>query len=229
MTVKAIKYGVIGYSGRMGQIVAGLFDQSGCERVLTLNRLKMEYKAKPDVLVDFSSHTAVARTVELCRIHKAPLVIGTTALGEEHFALLKELGEETAVVQSFNFAMGITLLKMILQEYAPLLSAWDLEIEETHHNKKKDAPSGTAILLRNAIGRDCPTHSFRLGGVPGDHSVHFANDGEILSLTHRALSRNVFALGALRAALFAVNAEKGFYTFEDALKHDMQLAQSCTN
>ncbi|MDR1977668.1 MAG: 4-hydroxy-tetrahydrodipicolinate reductase [Synergistaceae bacterium] len=216
-----MKYGVVGYSGRMGQEVAKLFDRSGHELVLTSDLAGTECKAKPDVLVDFSSHAALAGTIELCGVHKAALVIGTTALGEEHFARLRDLGKETAVVQSFNFATGVNVLKMILREYAPLLSDWDLEIEETHHNKKKDAPSGTAILLRDAAGRNCPTHSLRLGGVPGDHTAHFANDGEVLSLTHRALSRNVFALGALRAALFAAHAQKGLYTFEDVLKHGM--------
>jgi 4-hydroxy-tetrahydrodipicolinate reductase len=207
----------------MGQAITDLFGRSGHELVLTSNLSGTECRARPEVLVDFSSHAALAGTAALCRAHGAALVVGTTALGEEHFALLRELGKEAAVVQSFNFATGVNVLKMILREYAPLLSDWDLEIEETHHDKKKDAPSGTAILLRDAIGRDCPMHSFRLGGVPGDHSAHFANDGEVLTFTHRALSRGVFALGALRAALFVVNAEKGFYTFEDVLKHGMKL------
>ena len=120
-------------------------------------------------------------------------------------------------MQSFNFATGVTLLKMMLREFAPLFADWDVEISETHHNKKKDAPSGTAILLREATGRDCPTHSLRLGGIPGDHTVCYANEGEVLTLTHRALSRSVFALGALKAAEFAVSAAPGFYSFEEVL------------
>jgi 4-hydroxy-tetrahydrodipicolinate reductase len=224
MAAKIIKYGIVGYSGRMGQEIAGLFAREGHELTLTSRLAKVECRGTPNVLVDFSSHTALPGTVELCRTHGAALVVGTTALQEEHFALLKDLAEEVAVVQSFNFATGVNVLKMILRDYAPLLSDWDLEIEETHHNKKKDAPSGTAILLRDAAGRDFPPpiHSLRLGGVPGDHSVHFANDGEVLTFTHRALARNVFALGALRAALFAVDAEKGLYTFEDVLKSHMK-------
>ena len=219
VAIKTIKYGIVGYSGRMGQEIAALFARSQHELVLTSDLSGTQYKAKPDVLADFSSHAALAGTVELCKAHGAALVIGTTALEEEHFALLRELGKKTAVVQSFNFAAGVSVLKMILQDYAPLLSDWDLEIEEVNHNKKKDAPSGTAILLRDATGRPCPTHSLRLGGVPGDHSVRFANEGEVLSFTHRALSRNVFALGALRAALFASDAKEGLYTFEDVLRH----------
>ncbi|MDR1648830.1 MAG: 4-hydroxy-tetrahydrodipicolinate reductase [Synergistaceae bacterium] len=214
-----MKYGIVGYSGRMGQEIAKLFGDAGHDLVLTSDIAGTEYREKPEVVMDFSSHAALAGTVELCGVHGAALVVGTTALSGEHLASLRRLGEKHAVVQSFNFATGVNVLKMILRDYAPLLSDWDMEIEETHHNKKKDAPSGTAILLMEATGRDAPaTHSLRLGGVPGDHSVHFANDGEVLSFTHRALARNVFALGALRAALFALSARPGFYSFEDVLR-----------
>ncbi|MDR2527581.1 MAG: 4-hydroxy-tetrahydrodipicolinate reductase [Synergistaceae bacterium] len=213
-----MKYGIIGRSGRMGQEIENVFTQAGHELTLAADLAGTECWSSPDVLVDFSSHAALAGTLSLCGEYGAALVVGTTALSAEHIAALRTLSKERAVVQSFNFATGVNVLKMILRDYAPLLADWDMEIEETHHNKKKDAPSGTAILLREASGRDCPTRSLRLGGVPGDHTAHFANDGEVLSLTHRALSRSVFALGALRAALFAAGAEKGFYTFEDVLR-----------
>jgi 4-hydroxy-tetrahydrodipicolinate reductase len=213
-----MKYGIVGAAGRMGQEIGKLFGAAGHELVLTSDVAGTECREKPEVILDFSSSAALAGTVKLCETHGASLVVGTTALSEEHLSGLKKLGEKTAVVQSFNFATGVNVLKMILRDYAPLLSDWDLEIEETHHSKKKDAPSGTAILLRDATGRDAPAHSLRLGGVAGDHSVHFANDGEVLSFTHRALSRGVFALGALRAALFALSAPAGFYSFEDVLR-----------
>jgi 4-hydroxy-tetrahydrodipicolinate reductase len=212
-----MKYGIVGSNGRMGREIEKIFGAAGHELVLSSDIAGTECREKPEVILDFSSHTALAGTIDLCETHGAALVVGTTALSGEHLASLRTLGERIAVVQSFNFATGVNVLKMILREYAPMLSDWDMEIEETHHNKKKDAPSGTAILLREAAGRDAPTHSLRLGGVPGDHSVHFANDGEVLSFTHRALARNVFALGALRAALFASKAQPGFYSFEDVL------------
>jgi 4-hydroxy-tetrahydrodipicolinate reductase len=164
----------------------------------------------------------VSRTLAICARHKAALVIGTTALGEDDFAALREYGKSAPVVQSYNFATGVNVLKMILRDYAALFDGWDLEIVESHHNKKKDAPSGTAVLLRDAAGRDCPTHSLRLGGVPGDHAVVYANDGEVVTFSHRAIARNVFAIGTLRAALFAASAPPGFYTFEDVLKQSQR-------
>ncbi|GHS93241.1 4-hydroxy-tetrahydrodipicolinate reductase [Synergistales bacterium] len=213
-----LKYGVVGFSGRMGKEIISVFEAVGHELVMKSDALGTERLGRPDVILDFSSRAALANTIALCFEYGAPLISGTTALREEDLAALKKLGEKTAVVQSFNFATGVTLLRMIMRDYAPLLESWDLEIEETHHNKKKDAPSGTAILLRDATGRkDAPTHSLRLGCVPGDHSLRFGNDGEILTFAHRALSRGVFAIGALSAAVFAAEAKPGFYTFEDVL------------
>ena len=102
--------------------------------------------------------------------------------------------------------------------FAPLLADWDAEIAEAHHIHKKDAPSGTALMLGKALGRDVPMHSFRLGGLPGDHEALFGNEGETLSVRHHAISRSVFAIGAVRAARFALAKEKGLFTFEDVVR-----------
>lgn len=210
-----MRYGLIGASGRMGQEIQKVFaDHTLC---LSVDVDGEWCNDTPQVIVDFSSRTAFPRTIELCREHGAALVIGTTAITKEDVDHLRSLGQDVPVIQSFNFSVGVNVLKMILREFSSYLSDWDLEIVEVHHNRKKDAPSGTALLLKEATGRNCPTHSLRMGGVPGDHSVFFSNEGEVLELTHRALSRTVFALGALRAAQFAVTAEPGFYAFEEVI------------
>ncbi len=210
-----MRYGLVGAAGRMGGEIRKAF--AAHELVFSLDVDGETHTGTPQALVDFSLPAAFPATVAAARRFSSSLVIGTTGLSAEQLGELRALGERVAVVQSFNFATGVTLLKMMLREFSPLFADWDAEISETHHNKKKDAPSGTAILLREATGRDCPTHSLRMGGVPGDHTVFFANEGEVLSLTHRALSRSVFALGALKAAEFAVSAAPGFYTFEEVL------------
>ena len=210
-----MRYGLVGAAGRMGGEIRKAF--AAHELAFTLDVDGETLDGAPQVLVDFSLPAAFSATVAAARRFACPLVIGTTGLSAEQLGELKTLGEQVAVVQSFNFATGVTLLKMMLREFSPLFADWDVEISETHHNKKKDAPSGTAILLREATGRDCPTHSLRLGGIPGDHTVSYANEGEVLTLTHRALSRSVFALGALKAAEFAVSAAPGFYSFEEVL------------
>lgn len=211
-----MNYGLIGATGKMGREIVNVFKDHSL--VLTVDSKGEELHGTPSVVVDFSSRGALDRTLAVCTRHKAGLVLGTTALEDSDFTRLREYGKVAPVVQSYNFATGVNILKMVLREYAALFEDWDLELLEAHHNKKKDAPSGTAILLREATGRDCPTHSLRLGGVPGDHVVLFGNDGEVVTFGHRAIARNVFAIGALRAALFTLTAAPGFYTFEDVLK-----------
>jgi 4-hydroxy-tetrahydrodipicolinate reductase len=211
-----MRYGVVGSNGRMGQELLKVFAAHECVYAADVDGVRET--GAPQVVLDFSSPKALPVTIGACERFRAACVVGTTALGDGDLAALRDLATRVPVVQSFNFSQGVTILKMMLRSFAPLLAAWDVEITETHHNKKKDAPSGTAILLGKAVGRDCPTHSLRLGGVPGDHSVVFANDGEVLELSHRAISRSVFALGALRAAEFALRAKPGYYTFEEVIE-----------
>lgn len=210
-----MKYGLVGASGRMGGEIQKAF--AAHDLCYTLDVSGETVREAPEVLVDFSLPAAFDRTLEAVRRFCCPLVIGTTGLDAGQIGRLKDLGASLAVVQSYNYAVGVTLLKMMVRDFALLFADWDVEIEETHHNRKKDAPSGTAVLLREALGRDCPTHSLRIGAVPGDHSVVFGNDGEVLTLSHRALSRSVFALGALKAVEFAASAAPGFYSFEEVL------------
>jgi 4-hydroxy-tetrahydrodipicolinate reductase len=211
-----MRYGVVGSSGRMGQELLKVFAAHECVYAADVDGVRET--GAPQVVLDFSTPKALPVTIGACERFRAACVVGTTALGDGDLAALRDLATRVPVVQSFNFSQGVTILKMMLRSFAPLLAAWDVEITETHHNKKKDAPSGTAILLGKAVGRDCPTHSLRLGGVPGDHSVVFANDGEVLELSHRAISRSVFTLGALRAAEFALRAKPGYYTFEEVIE-----------
>jgi 4-hydroxy-tetrahydrodipicolinate reductase len=220
-----MNYGIIGYSGRMGREIISLFDNYGHTPVLLADEHGIQAKSeKPQVILNFALPASVDTTIELCEEHGSSLVIGTTGLKDDHIEKLKKLSGNIAVIQSYNFATGINVLKILLREFSAMLSDWDSEIVEIHHNKKKDAPSGTAILLRDAIfagdgnRKVCDIHSLRIGGVPGDHIVEFSNDGEVLSFSHRAISRTVFALGALKASEFALDAKPGFYSYEDVLK-----------
>lgn len=213
-----MRYGIIGSSGRMGRELAAQFSGAGYELVLTADAAGENIQGQPQVIVDFSLPPALTSTLRYCRNYGAALVLGTTGFSDEQLTEINKLSKEVPVVHSANFGIGVNLLAMILQDYSDMLSDWDLEIEEAHHNKKKDAPSGTAVMLMKAAGRDCPTHSLRLGNLPGDHTVHFALGDEMLSFTHRAINRAMFATGALRAAEFAVGAQAGYYNFQDVLR-----------
>lgn len=210
-----VPYGVVGYTGRMMREVMAV---AGGKPVLRVWDVGEECDSSPKVIFDFSYFGVLPHTVELARKHKSALVVGTTALREEHIALLHEVSAEIPVVQSFNFSIGIAIMAMILREYGPMLSDWNAEIAEMHHIHKKDAPSGTAILLEKALGRKVPMHSYRLGGLPGDHTAIFGNEGETLSISHHAINRGVFAIGAVKAAQFALTKKNGFYTFEDVIR-----------
>jgi len=210
-----MNYGLIGYTGQMGKAIQEVMTDS--KLVYTRDENGRNLIKRPEVIIDFSNRSALSETIKDCREFKCGLVIGTTALTEADFELLHKLAEEVPVVQSYNFSPGINLLKLILRQFSPYMKNWDVEIVEKHHNRKKDAPSGTAIMLQKELGREAKIHSLREGGIPGDHSIIFANDGEVLELSHRAISRKVFAIGAKEAANFVLKKEKGFFSYEEVI------------
>jgi 4-hydroxy-tetrahydrodipicolinate reductase len=210
-----MNYGLIGYTGQMGKAIQEVMTDS--RLVYTRDENGRNLIKRPEVIIDFSNRSALSETIKDCREFKCGLVIGTTALTEADFELLHKLAEEVPVVQSYNFSPGINLLKLILRQFSPYMKNWDVEIVEKHHNRKKDAPSGTAIMLQKELGREAKIHSLREGGIPGDHSIIFANDGEVLELSHRAISRKVFAIGAKEAANFVLKKEKGFFSYEEVI------------
>ena len=190
------------------------------------------------VVVDFSHHTAVPALVDFCTSRSLPLVVATTALDDSDIAMLKRASESVPVFHSYNMSIGINLIaKMMGVVVPPLESGFNVEIIEKHHNLKKDSPSGTALLLADAVNASCRTkkdyiygrqgkadeckitdlgiHAVRGGTIPGEHTVIFAGDDEIIEIKHTALSRKIFARGALAAAEFTAKKEKGFYTMRD--------------
>ncbi len=214
----ALRYGLVGSNGKMGREIESYFSSFSDVCVFKKDVNFVEELEIPQVIIDFSSPNVVAETVEICKKFGSALVIGTTALGESHFEMLRELSESVPVVQSYNFSTGIAILKRLLKEYSQYFEDWDVAMVEVHHNQKKDAPSGTAKMLKSAINRDLPISSLRVGGVFGEHTVIFSNAGETIEITHRALSRKAFAIGVRNAALFVLNKQKGYFTYDDVLQ-----------
>jgi 4-hydroxy-tetrahydrodipicolinate reductase len=195
-----------------------------------------------DVLVDFSAPDALKAHLEAAVAGGAGIVVGTTGLAHEHHQAIDRAARKTAVLQSANMSLGISLLVHLVRETAKRLGEeWDVEIAEMHHRNKVDAPSGTALLLGAAAaegrgvaldevadrGRDGaagprePGHigfaALRGGSVAGDHQVIFAGEGERLELGHRADGRDVFARGAVKAALWLAGRPAGRYAMKDVL------------
>jgi 4-hydroxy-tetrahydrodipicolinate reductase len=235
---------LVGAKGRMGQAIAAAAEAAGAVIVAALDQgddLTKEIGGC-DVVVDFSHPSATEEICRACLRAAKPLVIGTTGHSNEQRALLEKAAKSLPIVFSPNFSIGVNALFWLTRKAAEMLGQdFDLEIVETHHRLKKDAPSGTAKKLAEILcevrkldyaknvahGREgligersaaeIGVHSIRAGDIVGDHTVTFAGQGERLELTHRAASRETFAAGALRAARWIVGRPPGRYGMEDVL------------
>jgi len=176
-----------------------------------------------DVIIDFSSPAGTIAAAELASSRGAALLVGTTGLDRPQFDRLDRLASDVAVLMAPNTSLGVAVLRFLTTQATRLLRDWDIDIVESHHNRKKDAPSGTALALAAAVkagGRDLAAdriHALRGGDIVGEHQVQFAGPGETIRLEHVAVSRDLFALGALRAAAWLAEKPAGRYTMEDAL------------
>jgi 4-hydroxy-tetrahydrodipicolinate reductase len=216
--MKNIKYGLFGYSGRLGSEVKNLFFEKGHQLVFTSDINGEKETGKPGVIIDCSLPEAFENNIKIVERFNSPLVIATTGLSDQQMNILKKLSGKIPVVQSFNFSMGIQVLLNLTETASKLLDNWDVEITETHHRMKKDVPSGTGKMIQRIFrDRNINVSSLRLGGVPGDHSVEFGGMGETLKISHHVISRRTFAEGILKSAEFVLEKEKGFFTFTDVV------------
>ena len=194
-----------------------------------------------DVVIDFSTASAMDGLLAYCSEKKLPVVVCTTGLSEEQMEVLHKTADSIAVLKSANMSVGINLLEVLIAQAAPKLAAagFDIEIVEKHHNQKIDAPSGTALALADAANsalgneyeyvydrtvrrekrpvKEIGISAVRGGTIVGDHDVIFAGQDEVITLSHRAYSRAVFGKGAVTAAKFLAGKEAGFYTMGDVL------------
>lgn len=195
-----------------------------------------------DAVIDFSSHTATEALAQICAQHQKAVVIGTTGHSNDDRSRIVALGARIPLVLSSNYSTGVNTLFWLTRKAAEILGpAFDLEIVEMHHRLKRDAPSGTARTLAEILAevrkqqlekvvrhgrsgivgertsQEIGIHSVRGGDVVGDHTVIFAGLGERVELTHKASTRETFATGALRAALWVVKQKPGLYTMQDVL------------
>jgi 4-hydroxy-tetrahydrodipicolinate reductase len=218
---------LVGAAGRMGQTIVKLAKSASnidivaqCDLGDALERAMQ----KCDVVLDFSQADAIEGICRTALQHRQPLVIGTTGHSSEQRRAIEEVGKSLPIVFASNFSVGVNALFSLTRKAAEILGPeFDLEIVETHHRMKKDAPSGTARtlaeILRTArkVDGQVPIQSIREGEVVGDHTVSFGGPGERLELTHRASSREIFARGALRAARWIIGEPAGLYSMQDVL------------
>ena len=237
--------GIFGSTGRMGgAIKAAIAEYSGAKLAGGVGKSGDPHalSRSADVLIDFSTPEALASHLDAAMAAKVPIVVGTTGFKAEHEQAIEAAATRIAVLQAANMSLGVNLLFYLVRQTAERLgSDWDIEIVEMHHRHKVDAPSGTALMIGEAAaagrgvelgpvsdrGRDGITGpreaghigfaALRGGSVAGDHLAIFAGEAERIELGHRAESRDIFARGAVRAALWLKDRPKGRYAMKDVL------------
>lgn len=257
-----MRIAVVGASGRMGRAVVRLAHEAGMQLVCAVgitevgrdagelagvgptgtcivDGLAALEHARADVVVDFSTPAATVALVGIAAGSGTAIVSGTTGLDDHARSALERASVRIPVLWEPNMSIGVHVLTRLVSEAAAALAGWDIEVVETHHAAKVDAPSGTALRLAEAaqkararetrlvhgrVGRPGPRaseeigmHALRGGDIVGDHVVHFLGGGERLELTHRATSRDVFAHGAVRAARWLAGKPAGRYSLGDVL------------
>lgn len=255
-----VKVAIAGIGGRMGgrilnvgredsaiKVVAGLecpghplIDKEVCDGIKVypdLNKIIDQLQ----VLVEFTNPRATLEHLRIISAAGKKMVIGTTGFNPEQEEEIKKLTQNIVCVQAPNMSVGVNLLFSLVGEVAKVLKDYDIEIVETHHNKKKDAPSGTAKKLAQIIAQslnrnlekvgvygrqgltgerkpeEIAIHAVRAGDVVGEHTVIFAGNNERIELTHKAHSRDTFARGAIKAAKWIANQPNGLYDMQDVL------------
>ena len=216
---------LIGAAGRMGQAVLNLA-QTDAE-IEIAGECDLGDAIEPamkncDVAIDFSQADSTDEICGAALKHGKPVVIGTTGHSPEQRKTIESTALSVPIVLASNFSVGVNVLFWLTQKAAEFLGAdFNPEIVETHHTKKKDAPSGTAKtlgeILKTMRDSEIPIQSIRQGDVVGEHMVKFGGPGESLELTHRAADRGIFAAGALRAAKWIINKPPGLYSMQNVL------------
>lgn len=244
---------VNGCNGKMGQEVVNQIEQNSDFLVLAgfdkedlgntsypVYTSLSSITVKPDVIIDFSVPVATLNILEYAKSSSIPVVIATTGLSDQQIKTVEEYSKSIPIFKSANMSYDINLMAKILSQIAPILKDSDIEIIETHHNRKVDAPSGTALLLADTINKSLDNSmeykfdrfssrekrktneigfsSIRGGNIVGEHTVKFYSPYETFEISHTSYSRSVFAEGALKAAKFIINQPAGLYSMDDLLK-----------
>lgn len=218
---KMVRIALHGASGRMGGRILALLPEFPDLKLVASVGPADRLKAKVDVLVDFSTPDAVrSRLVEWGKAGTA-LVIGTTGLAPATLEGLDHLSKRVPVLVASNTSRGANALMALAEAAARMLPGWEAQLVETHHAGKKDAPSGTALSVAEAVarggGKVGAVHALRVGDVVGEHELLLWGRGERIRISHAAETRDVFARGALEAARFLATAKPGRYRMADVL------------
>lgn len=241
---------ICGANGKMGRTIYNCVkDRDDCKVIAGIDLYTEQYAdfpivdtpsslaVKPDVIIDFSNPASLDGLLEYCLSTGVPIVVASTGYSDEQIAKIKLTSEQIPVFFTFNMSLGINLLVQLAKKASEVLGdRFDIEIVEKHHNQKLDAPSGTAIMLANALNEtmdnskhyvydrhsrrqkrekgEIGMHAIRGGTIVGEHDVIFAGNDEVITLSHSAASKTVFAEGSVKAAIFLKDKPAGLYDMQ---------------
>ncbi len=244
-----------GACGKMGGNVLSLLADDACAEAvcgvdlypkeigIPVYKSFADVKEEADVIIDFSSADGVLERLEYAKTHNLGIVLASTGFSPADLALIDEYAKTTAIFKTANLSLGVNLMQALCKAAAQVLGDnFDVEIIEKHHNLKKDAPSGTALMLADTVNeafngekkyvdgrsgivgardkKEIGMHAVRGGTIVGEHEVMFAGEDEIITITHSARSKRVFAVGAIRAAKFLHSKAAGRYEMKDLLAEE---------
>lgn len=241
---------LVGYAGHMGrEVVACAERDAGSKIVAGVDPMAPaqgvcvpsfeECAAEADVVIDFSHHSLTGKLLDFAKARKLPVVLATTGQTDEEKALIREAAKEIPIFLAANYSLGIATLTDLVKRTAALYPDAEIEIVEQHHDRKLDAPSGTALSLFNAVKEVRPDavancgrsgqgkrtqdevgiHAVRMGNIVGVHEVMIGTQNERITLKHEAFSRGVFAEGSLKAAAFLAGKPAGIYDMKDLINN----------
>lgn len=241
---------ISGYSGSMGKVLTKCANEDSELEIVcgsskddldvpfkTYHKMS-EVEELADVIIDFSHHSTIEDTLSYAIKTKTPIVIATTGFNDEELTKIKKASNIVPIFHSSNMSLGVNVLVKLVKEAAKSLNGFDIEIIEKHHNKKLDAPSGTAVMIANGVKEVLPDseyiygrhgrsdkrssneigiHAIRGGTIVGEHTTIFAGHDEVVEIKHSAQSKDIFAKGAIAAAKFLVKQEAGYYNMNNML------------
>ena len=215
-----MRISVLGYTGRVGSLIVDCIKKRRHEFVCGVSSRSGNVcdLTNADVVVDFSSPTATMQLLQCDCV--TPLVIGTTGLDDTHVEALRRSAKSKAVFYAANMSIGIAIINSMLEQYVAKLQKYDVDILDIHHKHKKDAPSGTAVMLGNTLkscGCNVSFASQRCGNIAGIHEISFTNSSERITIKHESYTKELFAKGAVDIAEWIVHQKPGLYSINDYL------------
>ena len=216
-----MKIGILGITGRIGTILSKMISANELSGGISSKTSEEEIAniiKKSDVLIDFSAPQAMLKVLPIAKQFGVPIVTGTTGFSEQEFAEIEKYAKHIPILHANNFSVCVQLMAMLLKKCSEVLTDFDFSIIDKHHKRKKDAPSGTALFLAKQVSSKAQIVSIRSGNICGDHICDFSGENEMLTISHRAFNRNIFASGALDCAKWIIGKEPRLYTMADFLQ-----------